>query len=129
MPAPEARLSFIKLNVPNLDAALAFWQSAFGFEVTMSFDEADFRELILALPGQPGGPNLMLVQYKDGRDVGIGPGHGPIGLTCSDVRASHDHALACDAEKVTDVFEAGGVKLAIIRSPQGHEIELVELPA
>lgn len=129
MPAPEARLSFFKLIVPDIDAALAFWNAAFGFEVTMSFEEPDFREVILALPGQPAGPNLMLVQYNDGRDVSTGQSHGPIGFACTDVRASHDHALACDAERLTDVFEAGGVKLAIIKSPQGHEIELVELPA
>jgi len=129
MPAPEARLGFFKLNVPDLDAALAFWHGAFGFEVMMSFDEPEFRERVLALPGQPAGPSLMLVQYKDGRDVTVGPGHGPIGFTCTDIRASHDHALACDAEKMTDVFEAGGVKIALLKSPQGHEIELVELPA
>ena len=32
---PDVRLGFFKLNVPNLEAALAFWRAAFGFEVTM----------------------------------------------------------------------------------------------
>jgi lactoylglutathione lyase len=126
---PDVRLGFFKLNVPDLETALAFWRAAFGFEVTMSFDEPEFREHVLALPEQPAGPNLMLVQYKDGRAVTVGPGHGPVGLTCSDIQASHDRALACDAEKVTGVFEAGEVKIAVLKSPQGHEIELVQLPA
>lgn len=125
---PDVRLSFFKLNVSDLESALAFWRAAFGFEVTTSFDEPEFREHVLALPGQDGGPSLMLVQYKDGRDVAVGPGHGPVGLVCSDIQASHDHALACDAEKMTGVFEAGGVKIALLKSPQGHEIELVQLP-
>lgn len=125
---PDVRLAFFKLNVPHLEAATAFWRAAFGFAVTNSFDEPEFRENILALPDQEGGPNLMLVQYKDGRDVGVGPGHGPVGLVCGDIQASHDHALACDAEKVTGVFEAGGVRIAVLKSPQGHEIELVQLP-
>src|SRR5690606_26918525 len=80
MTAPTVRLGFFKLNVPEMDPALAFWREAFGFEVTMSFDEPDFSEHILALPGQPAGPNLMLVEYKDRRDVSVGPGHGPVGL-------------------------------------------------
>lgn len=126
---PDLRLAFFKLNVPDLEAATAFWRAAFGFAVTTSFDEPEFRENILALPDQAGGPSLMLVQYKDGRNVSVGPGHGPVGLVCSDIQAIHDHALACDAEKVTGVFEAAGIKIAVLKSPQGHEIELIQPPA
>jgi hypothetical protein len=70
----------------------------------------------------------MLVAYKDGRDARVGPGHGPVGLICDDIQASHDRALACDAEKMTGVFAAAGVQIAMLRSPQGHEIELIQLP-
>jgi len=128
MTAPPARLGFFKLNVPDLEPATAFWREAFGFAVTGHFDEPEFRENILTLPGQEAGPNLMLVEYKDGRDVTVGSGHGPVGLICNDTQASHDRALAHDAEKLTGVFEAGGVKIAVLRSPQGHEIELIQLP-
>ena len=129
MTAPPARLGFFKLNVPDLELATAFWREAFGFAVTGRVDEPIFLENILTLPGQDAGPNLMLVQYKDGRDVTVGPGHGAVGLICDDIQASHDRALACDAEKVLDVFEVGGVKIAVLNSPQGHEIELIQLPA
>lgn len=128
MTIPTARLGFFKLNVAEMESALSFWRGAFGFEVTATFDEADFFEHVLALPGQEAGPSLMLVEYKDGRDARVGPGHGPVGLICDDIDASHDRALACDAEKLTGVFEAGGVRIAVLRSPQGHEIELVQLP-
>ena len=128
MNAPQVRLGFFKLNVPAMDPALAFWRDAFGFAVVQTFDEPEFLEHILALPGQEAGPNLLLVQYKDARDVTVGPGHGPVGLICDDIDASHDRALACDAEKMTGVFEAGGVRIAVLKSPQGHEIELIQLP-
>ena len=128
MAIPPARLGFFKLNVPDLEQATAFWREAFGFTVTGHVDEPVFLENILTLPGQDAGPNLMVVQYKDGRDVTVGPGHGAVGLICEDIQASHDRALVCDAVKVTGVFEAGGVKIAVLLSPQGHEIELIELP-
>ena len=128
MAIPPARLGFFKLNVPDLEQATAFWREAFGFAVTGHVDEPVFLENILSLPGQDAGPNLMIVQYKDGRDVTVGPGHGALGLICEDIQASHDRALVCDAEKVTGVFEAGGVKIAVLLSPEGHEIELIELP-
>ena len=128
MTIPRARLAFFKLNVPDLDLAAAFWREAFGFAVTATFDEPQFREHILALPGQEAGPSLMLVAYEDGRDVAVGPGHGPVGLICDDIHASDDRARACEAEKLTGVFEAAGVRIALLKSPQGHEIELIQLP-
>lgn len=128
MTVPGARLGFFKLNVPLMEPALSFWRGAFGFEITGTFDEPEFFEHVLALPGQDAGPSLMLVTYKDGRDVSVGPGHGPVGLICDDIEASHNRALACDGEKVTGVFDAGGVRIAVLRSPQGHEIELIQLP-
>jgi lactoylglutathione lyase len=128
MTTPAVRLGFFKLNVTDIAPALSFWRGAFGFEISATFDEPEFFEHVLALPGQEAGSSLMLVQYKDGRDARVGPGHGPVGLICEDIQASHDHALACDAEKVTGVFEAGGVRIAVLRSPQGHEIELIQLP-
>jgi|SRR5690606_2701263 len=129
MAIPPARLGFFKLNVPALEPATAFWCEAFGFAVTGHVDEPDFEENILTLPNQEGGPHLMLVQYNDGRDVTVGNGHGAVGLICDDIQASHDHALACEAEKLTGVFEAGGVRIAVLMSPQGHEIELLQLQA
>ncbi len=128
MTAPSVRLGFFKLNVAEMAPALAFWREAFGFAVVATFDEPEFFEHVLALPGQEAGPSLMLVAYKDGREVGVGPGHGPVGLICDDIAASHERARGCGAEALTGVFEAAGVRIAMLRSPQGHEIELIQLP-
>ena len=128
MSTAPVRLGFFKLNVPEMAPALAFWREAFGFEVTATFDEPEFFEHILALPGQSDGPNLMLVSYKDGRDASVGLGHGPVGLVCDDIATSHESALACGGEAVTGVFEVTGIRIAVLRSPQGHEIELIQPP-
>ena len=129
MTQPSLKLAFFKLNVPEIVPALAFWREAFGFDVVQTFDEADFMEKVLALPGQPNGPNLMLVAYKDGRDVTVGHGHGAVGLQCSDIAASHERALKAGARKDTGIMTVtGGIKVAVLHSPQGHEIELVQLP-
>ena len=129
MTDPTLRLAFFKLNVPEIVPALAFWQNAFGFEVVQTFDEADFLEKVLALPGQANGPNLMLVAYKDGRDVTVGHGQGAVGLQSSDIAASHERALRASARKGTGIMTVdGGIKVAVLHSPEGHEIELVQLP-
>lgn len=122
-------LAFFKLNVPEIVPSLAFWREAFGFEVTQTFDEPEFYEKILALPGQPGGPSLMLVTYKDGRDVTVGPGHGAVGLQCSDIAGAHARAVAAGAKDLTGIITVGpGIKIAVLHSPDGHEIELVQPP-
>jgi predicted enzyme related to lactoylglutathione lyase len=126
---PNLRLAFFKLNVSEIVPALAFWREAFGFEVAQTFDEAEFHEKVLALPGQAAGPNLMLVTYKDGRDVTVGHGHGAVGIQCADIAAAHERALAAGAKNGTGIMTVGnGIKVAVLHSPQGHEIELVQLP-
>jgi predicted enzyme related to lactoylglutathione lyase len=128
--APSSiRLAFFKLNVPEMIPAFAFWREAFGFEVSQTYDEAEFLEKIMHLPGQESGPNLMLVAYKDGRDVSVGHGHGAVGLQCGDIAAAHKRALAAGAKKGTGIITVGGnIKVAVLHSPEGHEIELVQLP-
>jgi lactoylglutathione lyase len=128
MPAPTIRLAFFKLNVPDMAAALAFYGDAFGFAITQTFDEPDFLEHILALPGQEAGPNLLLVAYKDGRDVGCGRGHGPVGFMVDDIEAVFATAVAAGAVPTVPVFELGPVKVALLLDPTGHELELVQPP-
>ena len=126
---PDMRLAFFKLNVPEIVPALAFWREAFGFEVAQTFDEPEFHEKVLALPAHADGPSLMLVAYKHGRDVTIGHGHGAVGIQTSDIAAAHERALAAGAQKGTGIITVGdGIEVAVLYSPQGHEIELVQLP-
>ena len=128
MPDPVLKLSFIKLNVPEMAPALDFWIAAMGFAVTDTFDEEHFLEHILTLPGQEGhaGPHLMLVQWKSPTDVAVGNGHGPVGFVTHDVAASLERAVAAGATVEMDVTEvAPGLTIAKFISPQGHEAELV----
>lgn len=127
MAIPTARLAFFKLNVPDLQEARSFWESAFGFAITATYDEESFGEHIMALPGQAeAGPSLMLVQSRPPRDVTVGPGHGPVGLVCVDIAASFAHAVQSGAESMMEPTDVGGVIVAMLKSPQGHEIELVQ---
>lgn len=127
MTIPTARLAFFKLNVPDAAQARAFWADAFGFSVNRTYDEDGFLEHIMALPGQAeAGPTLMLVESRPPRDVSVGPGHGPVGLVCVDIAASHAHAVAAGASSLMEPTDVGGVIVSMLKAPQGHEIELVQ---
>ena len=43
--------------------------------------------------------------------------------------AAYERATSFGATNLTGPFEAEGVKIALLLSPQGHEIELIQLPA
>ncbi|WEK47473.1 MAG: VOC family protein [Candidatus Andeanibacterium colombiense] len=126
MSTPAARLAFFKLNVPDMDKALAFYGAVFGLAVTATFDEDEFLEHILGTPGQQDGLNLILVQYKDGREVAVGPGHGPVGFMTDDIDALFARAIGAGANPIVPVFDLGPVKVGIFLDPDGHEIELVQ---
>ncbi|HSG34701.1 MAG TPA: VOC family protein [Sphingomonadaceae bacterium] len=125
----KTSLAFFKLNTPDMARALDFYRRAFGFTVTMTFDEDEFLEHIMALPGQESGPNLLLVEYKDAREVGVGPGHGPVGFMTDDIEAQFAKAMGAGAVELLPIFEMGGTKIAMLLDPDGHEIELVQPPA
>lgn len=127
MAPPTARLAFFKLNVADLAEARSFWERAFGFALVGGYDMPEFAEDIMAIPGEDGAPQLMLVQSKPAGDVSVGPGHGPIGLVCPDIAASFAHALDEGASALMQPTDVGGVIVAMLTSPQGHQIELVQI--
>ena len=127
MPASTIRLSFVKLNTSDMDGALDFWSRAFGFRLRQTYDEPGFLEHILEIPDQPGGLSLMLVQPKPVTAATPGTAHGPLGLTCDDIVTTLESALAAGGRKTMDITEvAPGVRVCLLVSPQGHEIELVQ---
>ena len=127
MTAPAAWLAFMKLNVPDLRQARAFWESAFGFVVVRTYDEDSFIEHIMEVPGSgPTGLSLMLVERRPPRKLEVGDAHGPVGLVCEDIAASYAHALDHGAFALMEPTDVGGVLVAMLKAPQGHQIELVQ---
>ncbi|MXO66847.1 VOC family protein [Altericroceibacterium endophyticum] len=127
MSASAIRLSFFKLNTANMEAALRFYGDGFGFAITATFDEPDFIEHIMALPGQQTGPSLLLVEWKDARDVSVGGGHGPVGFEVDDLDAVYQRLLELGATGTVEPFDMEGTKVAMLTDPEGHEIELIQL--
>lgn len=123
----SVRFSFVKLQVEDMEGALAFWQTAFGFALRGTYDEPTFFEHILTMPDDAAGLSLMLVQPKPVTALTAGTAHGPVGFQCSDIVTTLENALAAGATKTMDVTEvAPGVRVCLLVTPQGHEVELVQ---
>jgi lactoylglutathione lyase len=117
------RLNFFKLVVKDMGAMTAFYRAAFGFEVRQRIDLPGIEEIMMTLPDQTF--NLVLYRWTDGRDIVVGNGHGPIGLLTNDVDGSCAHAAANGAEIEREPFDLANIRIAFLKDPEGHEIELI----
>lgn len=125
-PDPEhLSLGFLKFTVADLPRMEAFYEKAFGLTVQKRLDNGDNIELILT---NPKGLDLALVAYKDKRKVELGTANGPIGFYLSDVDGVYKRAMAAGAVSKSPPGGAGGLRVAIVADPEGHDIELLHLP-
>ena len=122
-PAPVS-LSFLKFNVSDLPAMQAFYETAFGMRQQKRLDNPGFTEVILS---SPGGLDLALVHYKDGRKLALGDANGPIGFYLKEVDPVYDRAIAAGGASRSAPRTAGGARVALVLDPEGHEIELLHL--
>ena len=120
-------LSFLKFTVADLPAMQGFYMKAFGLSVQKNLDNPDNQELILT---NAKGLDLALVHYKDNRKIVLGNANGPIGfyLSAADVDAFYKSAMAAGAVSRSAPGGHGGLRVAIVADPEGHDIELLHLP-
>ena len=118
------KLNFFKLIVRDMAAMQDFYTRAFGFEERNRITMPALEEVMLALPGEAF--NLVLYRHTDDRELDIGSGYGPVGFLTRDVEAAFAHALANGATAVAPPRELGSMKLAFVKDPEGHEIEMIQ---
>lgn len=121
----QAKFAFIKLIVGDLAGEQRFYEQAFGFTERGRFETAAFDEVILGQDGVD--VTLMLLCYTDGRPLPDARAHGPTGFATDDIEAAHAACVAAGATAKGPVLVVeGGVKVALLDDPEGHEIELCQ---
>lgn len=122
-----SRFNFVKIVVTDIAAAESFYAEAFGFAVQNRIDTPAFREVMLAQ--KAGAFTLVLYHHTDGRLLENGNGWGPLGFIVRDCAADHARLLGLGASEVRAPATFGGMTVSFIADPDGHEIELLQLPA
>jgi predicted enzyme related to lactoylglutathione lyase len=127
--AEALSLGFVKFNVADQPKMEAFYEKVFGFTVQkIAVDSPMVKEIILT---NPKGMDLALVFYKDGRKIAVGSAEGPIGFYLNDAKAVDDtyaSAVAAGGTSKSKPGGGGGLRVATVADPEGHEIELLHLP-
>ena len=127
--APSVRFGFMKFVVRDLAAMRAFYERAFGLVVAQTIDLPDITELVMRRPGEETGFSLILYWNKDGREVAVGTGHGPLGLYVRDVDAAFAHAVSQGAAPHRAPWDTDAMRVAFVLDPEGRELELISMRA
>ena len=125
--APSATFGFVKLVVRELEPMLGFYERVLGLVAAQTIDTPEMTEKILRKPGQTGGAGLILYRHKDGREIALGTGYGPIGFYVRDVDAAFEHAVSHGATPHREPWDTGNLRVAFVLDPEGREIELVSV--
>jgi len=123
--------SLAKIQVQDIDAAEQFYVDALGLEVsgrvTQGEGEGLMLERIMAVPGGPrGATNFILISFPN--TPCPAPGEATIGFMVEMLETAIERATAAGATldvPPTDLPEYG-LRLAFIRDPQGHRVELLQ---
>lgn len=80
------QFGFVKINVTDMAKVARFYKDAFGFREQNHIDLPSVEELALTMPDNPF--RLVLLRYKDGRQLQLGSAWGPLGFVSNDLKAS-----------------------------------------
>ena len=122
-----ARFNFIKIVVRDLAAMEQFYSEGLGFAVQDRIDADGFSEVMLAQ--KAGAFTLVLYHHTDQRAVTSGNNWGPLGFIVRDCAAAHAGLIALGAHEVRAPGTFGAMTVSFVSDPEGHEIELLQLPA
>lgn len=121
------RFSFVKIVVRDIAAMERFYTEGLGFSVQNRIDAEDFNEVMLAQ--KEGAFTLVLYHYNDKREVTSGNNWGPLGFIVRDCPASHAKLIAMGAHEVRTPGIFGAMTVSFVSDPEGHQMELLQLPA
>lgn len=115
---------FMKLVVEDAEAAVEFYQSALGLSRSDTVDLPTILEIMMVSPDSD--YEIVLVEYRRPFELAIGNNWGPIGFETDDIDTLLARVLAAGAEVVVPQGTLEDMRYVIVRSPHGHEIELLQ---
>ena len=122
-----ARFNFVKIVVRDIAAMERFYTEGLGFAVQDRIDAEGFSEVMLAQ--KEGAFTLVLYHHTDKRAIEAGNNWGPLGFMVRDCAAAHAGLIALGGHEVRPPGAFGAMSVSFVSDPEGHEIELLQLPA
>ena|SRR2546421_4996616 len=122
-------ISGFGINVDDLDRAVEFYTGALGLEEKTKIDLGELHEVLIG--GEGDRTAILLVKHADRTDVPVpGTGFEKIVLVTDDVDRLYERATTQGGQSVKEPWqlEPLGIKVALVRDPDGYLLELIEQP-
>ncbi|MBK6598456.1 MAG: lactoylglutathione lyase [Proteobacteria bacterium] len=127
---PAARLLHTMLRVRDLDAMLGFYCGQLGMQEIrrIEFDRQRYSLVFIGYGAQPSGPQVELWhEWDGGRPYERGTAYGHLGIGVQDIhgfceRLQHSGVTL---DRAPAPMRPGGRIIALLRDPEGNEIELL----
>lgn len=118
--------AFFKFIVRDLEKVSEFYQNSLGLEIVRKIEAAICVELVMRFPGQAN--DFCLILYKPLKDQALQSCglHGPLGFYVDNLDDAIDRCLRHGAILEQDPFHAGRFRVAFLRDPEAHVLELLE---
>ncbi len=125
--ANNVHISGFGINVDDLDRSVDFYTRVLGLEERMKIDIGELHEVLVA--GDGDAVSILLVKHADRLGTPEpGTGFEKIVLVTGDVDAMHGQVIANggSSEREPRDMAEHGIRVALVRDPDGYLLELIQ---
>ncbi|HET6334340.1 MAG TPA: VOC family protein [Polyangiales bacterium] len=126
--ALKPRILHVAYHVKDIDRALSFYVGVLGMQEQMRLDlSKTLHEVVLQFPDSKGGGVILMWDTAREKPLALGDGYSRFVLMVSDLDASMKLLNEHQTPVVTQPTEAGPLRYAMVKDPDGYVIELLQL--
>ena len=126
----KPRILHVAYHVADIERALAFYVGVLGMKEQMRMKlGGGEQEVILAFPESKGSGVILMWNTERKTPYQLGDSYSRFVMMVSDLDGALEHVTRHGAPVVTPATQAGTMRFAMIKDPDGYVIELLQLKA
>ncbi len=122
------RITYVTYNVEDVDRALAFYVGVLGMQEQMRFPiGGGLNEVVLTFPDSKASGLVLMFRDERAPPIVHGDGYSRFVIRVSDIDGAVAALVESGVRLQTPPTDAGSLRYAMIRDPDGYLIELLQL--
>jgi predicted enzyme related to lactoylglutathione lyase len=124
----KPHISHVAYHVANIDRALTFYSGVLGMKEQQRLQLGKtLHEVVLGFPDSKGGGVILMWDTTRPAPIEHAHGYSRFIVSVSDVDAALQQLTSRGTPVVTPVTDAGNLRYAMVKDPDGYVIELLQV--